>query len=76
MACPGGCINGGGTPFVESDDQNFIDYRAARAAYLYTDDQKKQIRKSHKNPEIIELYKWLGKPNGKKAHKYLHREYK
>ena len=76
MACPGGCINGGGTPFVESDDQNFVDYKLARASYLYSDDQNKQIRKSHKNPEIIELYKWLGKPNGKKAHKYLHRHYK
>lgn len=72
MACPGGCINGGGMPLVSSDSQNFDNFRESRLESIYKNDSNKIIRKSHHNTEVIELYKWLGKPNGTKVHKLLH----
>ncbi|MGI6442659.1 MAG: 2Fe-2S iron-sulfur cluster binding domain-containing protein [Synergistaceae bacterium] len=71
MACPGGCIGGGGQPVPVNKD-----IRAARTAAIYREDEGKTLRQSHKNPDIIALYdKWLGKPLGEKAHKYLHTHY-
>lgn len=72
MACPGGCINGGGQPI--SCNEPII--REQRAAGLYEDDEKGQWRKSHENPEIKELYaKHLDHPNSHKAHELLHTTY-
>ena len=72
MACPGGCIGGGGQPFNHGDSGVL----EKRAAALYTADQRKAIRKSHENPSIIKLYEeFLGKPGSELAHKLLHTEY-
>ncbi|MBQ8618371.1 MAG: iron hydrogenase small subunit [Clostridia bacterium] len=76
MACPGGCVNGGGQPIVEAFKRLDVDPRAARAAGLYAEDEAKTIRKSHENPDIQKLYKeYLGEPNGHKAHELLHTHY-
>jgi NADP-reducing hydrogenase subunit HndD len=72
MACPGGCIGGGGQP-LHHGDSNVI---KARAAALYREDEGKPIRKSHENPEIVKLYEeFLGKPMSEKAHQLLHTHY-
>jgi NADP-reducing hydrogenase subunit HndD len=72
MACPGGCIGGGGQPLHHGNSEII----KARAAALYTEDRKKTLRKSHENPFIIKLYKeFLGKPNSEKAHLLLHTHY-
>ncbi len=72
MACPGGCIGGGGQPFHHGDSEVL----EKRAAALYTADQRKAIRKSHENPSIIKLYEeFLGEPGSELAHKLLHTEY-
>lgn len=72
MACPGGCINGGGQPISCNDSS----IKERRAAGLYDDDEKGQWRKSHENPDIKSLYeKHLGKPNSHKAHELLHTTY-
>ena len=77
MACPGGCIMGGGQPIVSSKKRNDIDVRKARAKALYTIDEKSKIRKSHENPIIKKLYKeFLEKPGSHKAHELLHTTYK
>ena len=82
MGCPGGCVAGGGQPYVkpcflpnEADD--ILDtYKAKRAAALYQEDGAKELRVSHKNPQIIDLYKnFLGEPNSHKAHELLHTTY-
>ncbi len=76
MACPGGCVNGGGQPIVEAYKRLDVDPRAARAAGLYAEDEAKTIRKSHENPDIQKLYKeYLGEPNGHLSHKLLHTTY-
>lgn len=76
MACPGGCIMGGGQPIVSSKIRNDIDVRAARAECLYTIDEKSVIRKSHENPTMKKLYKeFLEKPGSHKAHELLHTTY-
>ena len=76
MACPGGCVNGGGQPQVPASVRNFTDIRAERAKVLYSLDEANTIRKSHENSEIIELYKeFLGKPGSHKAHELLHTSY-
>ncbi|MBN1594552.1 iron hydrogenase small subunit [candidate division FCPU426 bacterium] len=77
MACPGGCIGGGGQPYPPEGypvlDKEII-RRRARA--LYAIDQAKQIRKSHENPYIKDLYdKFLGEPGSRKAHELLHTHY-
>ena len=83
MGCPGGCVAGGGQPFVKpcflpNEDADILDtYKAKRAAALYSEDEARTIRVSHKNPQIIELYDaYLGKPNSHKAHELLHTSYK
>jgi len=71
MACPGGCVGGGGQPLG-----NNLAKRVKRAAGLYKDDVKAKIRCSHQNPEIAKIYKdYLGKPNHGLAHKLLHTVY-
>ena len=71
MACPGGCINGGGQHI--GADENAI---RARMKTLYDIDEKDKIKMSHKNPQIIELYeKYLGEPGGHMSHKLLHTKY-
>ncbi|MDF9829604.1 NADP-reducing hydrogenase subunit HndD [Parabacteroides sp. PF5-6] len=72
MACPGGCINGGGQPFHHGD----IDVVKRRASVLYQEDRDKPRRKSHENPYIVSLYKeYLGEPCGPLSHKLLHTHY-
>lgn len=72
MACPGGCINGGGQP-QSCDD---LSIREKRAEGLYEDDATEEFRKSHENPEIKELYaKHLEKPGSHIAHELLHTTY-
>lgn len=76
MACPGGCVTGGGQPIVNSKTQACIDVKAERAKAIYDEDKDMPIRKSHKNPYIIRLYEeFLGKPNSHKAHELLHTHY-
>lgn len=72
MACPGGCIGGGGQPLHHGD----YSILKARRDALYREDSNKEIRKSHDNPEIIKLYEdFLGAPCGDKAHLLLHTHY-
>lgn len=72
MACPGGCIGGGGQPLHHGKSEIL----KARAAALYREDSNKPIRKSHENPFIIKLYEeFLGEPNSEKAHHLLHTSY-
>ena len=76
MACPGGCIMGGGQPIKSSKTRRKYDVRKLRADALYTIDEKSTIRKSHQNPVLQEIYKdFFGEPNGHKAHELLHTEY-
>ena len=76
MACPGGCIMGGGQPIVTSKKRNEIDVRAARAQALYNIDKNSKYRKSHENPAIKKLYEeYLEKPGSYRAHKLLHTTY-
>lgn len=72
MACPGGCIGGGGQPIPTNDE-----IRKKRIAAIYREDEGKPVRKSHENPEIMQIYKeFLPEgPLGKKSHKLLHTEY-
>lgn len=72
MACPGGCIGGGGQPLHHGDSSIL----KARQKAIYEEDARKPIRKSHENPAIIELYKeFLGKPLSEKSHHLLHTHY-
>ncbi|MEG2678515.1 MAG: NADH-dependent [FeFe] hydrogenase, group A6, partial [Oscillospiraceae bacterium] len=65
MACPGGCINGGGQPLQPAEVRNFTDLRALRAAALYQQDAGMPLRKSHENPYVQKVYKeFLGEPGG------------
>ena len=82
MGCPGGCINGGGQPFVKpvflpNEDLNILDtYKEKRAQALYSEDERQALRQSHNNTQIQALYKeFLGKPNSHKAHELLHTHY-
>ncbi len=76
MACPGGCVNGGGQPIQPASVRNFTDLRAERAKALYSVDAKMDLRKSQDNPAIQTLYKeYLGEPGGHKAHELLHTSY-
>ena len=77
MACPGGCVMGGGQPIHSSKERAEIDIRKKRADALYSADERSVIRKSHKNPVLQKIYKdFLGKPGGHKAHELLHTTYK
>lgn len=76
MACPGGCVNGGGQIIQPASVKNFIDIRAERAKVLYGIDEAKTLRRSHENPDIQALYKeFFGEPNSHKAHEILHTTY-
>ncbi len=72
MACPGGCIGGGGQPYHKGDS----DIIKKRAEAIYREDKGKTKRKSHENTAVLELYKnYLGEFYGKKAHELLHTDY-
>ncbi|MCI9402903.1 MAG: 4Fe-4S binding protein [Oscillospiraceae bacterium] len=76
MACPGGCINGGGQPLHPADVQSFVDLRSMRAKALYDQDAGMTYRKSHENPVVKKVYgEFLGEPGGHKAHELLHCTY-
>ena len=82
MCCPGGCINGGGQPFVHptllpNEDDDILDtYRAKRASVLYSEDERLTIRQSHNNKDIQKLYKdYLGEPGSELAEELLHTSY-
>lgn len=72
MACPGGCIGGGGQPYHHGN----MDILKARASAIYLEDRTKPLRKSHENLAVVALYKdYLGEPYGERAHKLLHTRY-
>lgn len=76
MACPGGCVNGGGQPYQPASVRNSIDLRAVRAAILYNADAAKDLRKSQDSSDVKRLYdEFLGSPNSHKAHEILHTTY-
>ena len=82
MGCPGGCIAGGGQPYVRpcflpKEDLNILDtYKEKRAAALYREDESRPYRFSHQNPQIVSLYEdYLEEPNSHKAHELLHTSY-
>ena len=82
MGCPGGCINGGGQPYVRpqllpNEDLDIYDtYQQKRANALYSEDERQTVRQSHNNPQIQQLYKeYLGEPLSHKAHELLHTTY-
>ncbi len=82
MGCPGGCINGGGQPYIRpaflpNEEDDILDtYIQKRAAALYSEDERQVIRQSHNNPQIKALYdEFLGEPNSHKAHELLHTTY-
>ena len=82
MGCPGGCINGGGQPFVKplfkkKEKPDILDtYKAKRASVLYKRDDKELTRQSHHNKQVQDLYDgYLGAPNGHRAHELLHTHY-
>ena len=76
MACPGGCINGGGQPVVDARTQAVVDVKAKRAGALYSEDEASTIRKSHENPNVQLMYKeFFGEPGSHKAHELLHTHY-
>ena len=76
MACPGGCIMGGGQPIKSAKIRETVDVRAKRAAAMYTIDEKSKIRESHKNPVLQKIYReFLGEPGGHLAHELLHTTY-
>jgi len=76
MACPGGCIMGGGQPIKNSKTRSEIDIRKLRSDALYSIDEKSVIRKSHENPVIKQMYEeFLQKPGSEVSHKYLHTHY-
>ena len=82
MGCPGGCINGGGQPYVKplflvNEDDNILEtYREKRASVLYKEDERQVIRQSHNNKDIQRLYKdFLGEPGSELAEELLHTSY-
>lgn len=77
MACPGGCVNGGGQPYQPASVRNTVDLKSLRASVLYkADSEKLAYRKSHENPIIKKVYEeFLGEPNSHKAHELLHTHY-
>lgn len=76
MACPGGCVNGGGQPHQPAKVHALTNVPAERAAVLYRNDANSKVRKSHENPSIKMLYSnYLGEPGSEMAHKLLHTTY-
>jgi len=73
MACPGGCINGGGQPNQSDTIRNNVDLIAARTKAIYEADEDLPLRKSHENPDVKRIYdEYLGVPGSDKAHHILH----
>ena len=71
MACPGGCLGGGGQPIPTN-----AKIRDMRARAIYEEDMGMSLRKSHENPEVVQVYKeFLGEPNGHRSHELLHTTY-
>lgn len=71
MACPGGCLGGGGQPIPTN-----AKIRDMRARAIYEEDMGMPLRKSHENPEVVQVYKeFLGEPNGHRSHELLHTTY-
>ena len=76
MACPGGCVTGGGQPIVSAKGYMDHDVKKERAKALYTEDANSKLRKSHENPDIKLLYnEFFEKPGSHKAHELLHTHY-
>ncbi len=76
MACPGGCVHGGGQSIVSSKVRLDVNPKEARAAGLYSEDRRLPKRKSHENAEVKALYdEYLKEPNGHLSHKLLHTHY-
>ena len=76
MACPGGCVHGGGQPHVSAKARLEVNPKADRANALYSEDERQVLRKAHENPEVKALYEeFLSTPNSHVAHKYLHTHY-
>jgi len=82
MGCPGGCINGGGQPYVHptllsnEEDDILETYRAKRASVLYGEDERLVVRQSHNNKDIQKLYKdYLGAPLSERSEELLHTSY-
>ena len=76
MACPGGCVNGGGQPIQPAVVRMTTDLKSVRAAVLYNDDKNADLRKSHENSAVKKLYdEYFGEPNSHKAHQVLHTHY-
>ena len=76
MACPGGCVMGGGQPICDAKTRATVDVRKLRAEALYKADEGLKIRKSHENPVIKKLYdEYLEKPGSHRAHELLHTTY-
>lgn len=76
MACPGGCVNGGGQPHVSADEREKIDIRTVRASVLYNQDKNLSKRKAHDNVALKKMYEtYMGEPGLGKAHELLHIKY-
>jgi len=76
MACPGGCINGGGQPIQRDYVRNWVDLKSLRSAVLYDSDKENEMRRSHESPVVQMLYdEFLEKPGKGKAHAFLHTHY-
>lgn len=76
MACPGGCVMGGGQPIKSSKVREQVDVRGLRANCLYSIDEQSTLRKSHENPAVKKIYKeFLKKPGSEMSHKLLHTHY-
>ena len=76
MACPGGCVNGGGQPTQSAKVRNTVNLREKRAAVLYTADKNNDLRKSHENSALKIMYdEFFGHPGSHKAHEILHTHY-
>ncbi|MBQ4325101.1 MAG: iron hydrogenase small subunit, partial [Clostridia bacterium] len=76
MACPGGCVNGGGQPVVPASVRNSVNVRELRASVLYNADKASDVRTSHENSSVKMVYdEFLGKPGSHLAHEILHTTY-
>lgn len=77
MTCPGGCINGGGQPFIDFTKYSWDEAKKLRVASILNEDEHLVIRKAHENEAIKEIYKtFLGKPGSELAEEILHTKYK
>ncbi len=76
MACPGGCVNGGGQPVQPASVRNFVDLKGIRGKALYVADENLPVRKSHESEAVKTVYKeYFGEPGSHKAHEVLHTTY-